>query len=99
MPVEGCIMSIDFVEWKGRAWLAPVWRENERTRSPTRLIAPRFAPGMPPLAGSNILQIFLEMPLTKTLLIDGLVPEHLRDLIEVIESPDVVLPMGTEPWL
>lgn len=94
LPVDGCVMGIDYGERKGRAWLAPVGRENDRTRIPARLIGPRFVPGMPLLAGPNILQIFLEMPLTITLLIDGVVSEHLRELIEVIESPDVVLTIG-----
>ena len=83
-------MSIDYVLWQGRAWLAPIWeRLGSNARVPTRLIAPKFAVGIPPISCPRALQIFHEMPLSNAVVINGAIPDALSDVIEVIESPGV----------
>lgn len=90
LPIDGCLMSIDYIEWQGRAWLVPIWIEdNEGCRRPARLIGPNFCPEGPPVRGPSILQIFREMPLTSVVLVRGAASGTYSPILEIIERPNV----------
>ena len=94
LPVGGAMLQVDTIEFEGRYWLAPVWivSPDQKTMRPLRLIAPKFAPGYAPPKGPEILEIFQEMPLPKTLLEQGAIPEELQPAVEVRENPDISFP-------
>lgn len=98
IPVGAEILNVQWVEYDGRAWLTPLWivALGEKTMRPLRIIAPRFAPGFDPIPGAEILKIFQQMPLTKSLLEQGVIPAELAPLVEVRENPDIWAPCPSE---
>lgn len=96
LPVGANLLRVDYVNWQGRAWLAPIWLEeaNGNTRRPLRLIAPRFAPGVSPPPGPDVLNIFQQMPLIQPTLDQGFVPAEMAPLLHIVENPNVFVRNG-----
>lgn len=88
------VLEMETIEFEGRYWLVPNWflSPDGQTMRPLRIIAPRFAPGYKPIAGLAALEIFRALPLPKTLLEQGVIPSELSPVVEVRESPDIVVP-------
>lgn len=93
------LRSVEWIEWDGRAWLADLWivAPNGRSQKPLRIIAPKMAPGFPPIPGPEILAIFAKMPIPESLLESGYLPPELAPLYEVRESPDIWAAIHDEP--
>ncbi len=94
LPVGNAVLSVEWVTYDDRAWLAPLWivSPDGKTRRPVRLIAPRPAPGIKPIPGPEILKIFAQIPLSQALLEQGEIPPELGQLVEVLEAPDISFP-------
>lgn len=92
LPIGGEVWLVEWIEYRGRAWLTPLWiaSPDGKWRRPLRIIAPKFAPGHTPPPGPAILEIFQEMPLPASLLEKGVIPEELASLVEVHENPDII---------
>jgi len=91
LTMGGSVVTMDYVNWQNRAWLAPIWIEDivsGRIR-PLRLIAPRMAPGFTAPPGAGMLQIFQQMPLPGTVYEQGHIPDELSNMVEIVENPPV----------
>lgn len=92
LPIGAHVMQVDYVIWQNRAWLAPVYLESPNgQRRPLRLIAPRFAPGVVPPPGPDVLNIFRQMPLPMTTLEQGFIPAELAPILHIVENPEVLI--------
>lgn len=90
LPVGPNVLRVEYVIWQNRAWLAPVWLQApDGIMRPIRLIGPRFAPGIVPPPGPDVLNIFQQMPLSHATLEQGFIPEEMAPILEVIENPNV----------
>ncbi len=89
--IGGTIRRVEWVEFDGRAWLAPQWSISldRKQMSPTHIIAPRSAPGTRPIPGHEVLQLLGEMRLPASLLERADVPQQLEQLVEVRKSPAI----------
>lgn len=90
---DGNILSIEWVTFEGRAWVVPQWHvsPDKQFLRPVRIIAPRFAQGIAPPAGPDILQIFGQMQLPQTLLEQGVIPPDIAPVVEVRENPELAV--------
>jgi hypothetical protein len=95
VPVGDSILSIEWITYNGQAWLVPAWilSPDGKTQRPLRLIAPKFAPGVQPIPGPEMLGVFQQgILLTEALLERGEIPPQLEKLVEILEEPDISLP-------
>jgi len=91
VPLGGGVATMDYVRWRNRCWLVPIWLEpvtGGRIR-PLRLIAPRIAPGYEAPAGPELLQLFQNMPLPESVYLMGHIPANLANIVMIVESPPV----------
>ncbi|TBE67441.1 hypothetical protein [Rhizobium ruizarguesonis] len=91
LPMGGGVVTMDYVNWQNRSWLAPVWIEDIASGQirPLRLVAPRMAPGFSAPPGPELLHTFQQMPLPESLYQQGHIPAELANLVMVVENPPV----------
>lgn len=83
----GEISRCSAINYKGKAWLVPLWLENQVTglSKPTRIVrVDQF--GLQPAKFGDCKYILQAMTLSKAVL-EGRVPPRPQD--EVVESPDI----------
>ena len=86
------IRVIEWVNFQNRAWLAPLWLPSHdgKWMRPIRLIAPKFAPGSTPLPGSEVLDLFQQVPIPEALLENLDPPGVDTPLLEILENPPAI---------
>lgn len=95
LPVGPNVLQVDYVFWQDRAWLSPVWLQSpDGAMRPIRLIAPRFAPGIVPPPGADVLTFFQKIPLTQPTLEQGFIPEGMANVLHIVENPNVFVRSG-----
>lgn len=85
-------ISLDYAEWRGRAWLIPDWSfsDSGAVQFPTRMISPKLRDGCSPQSGVEILHIFKRLPLLPEVLY-GNPPISCRSLIDIVDYPAVAV--------
>ena len=91
LPIGGGVVTMDYVNWQNRSWLAPIWIEPVAGGQirPLRLVAPRMAPGFSAPPGPELLHMFQRMPLPESLYQQGHIPAEFANLVVVVENPPV----------
>lgn len=91
LPVGATICDVTFINWNNRSWLVPVWMQSPdgKIRRPLRLVGPRFAPGHTCPPGPDVLEIFQQIILPRSVLEQGHIPPELKPAVEIIENPAI----------
>ena len=86
---DGGLFKCDTIKWNGGLWLVPEWLEypKENIAKPKRIV--RMDRFQHQESQSQVADYILNYPISKDAF-DGNVPEVLKTLYEVIETPDLI---------
>lgn len=89
---DGKIMAVEWVNYRNRAWLAPLWIPSHDGQwiRPVRLIAPKMAPGHDPIPSVEVLHLFQQVQVPQALLENAEPPAVEAPLLEILELPELI---------